>query len=275
MHYRDFQKQAWNYYHAHGRDMPWRINRHRGPRTVTPYKILVSELMLQQTQVPRVIPKYKVFLSAFPSFGALARASRTDVLSHWQGLGYNRRAINLKRAAETVTTHHNGRLPDAYNELITLPGVGPYTARAVQAFAFNIPSVFIETNIRTVFLHHFFHERDQVDDDEIFPLIEHTLDTDNPREWYYALMDYGTYLKQHGYGANQKSKHYTRQSRFEGSNRQQRSRILRYLLSAGADTPTAIARATGYKEADVSRNAAAMAKEGLLEKRGRWYAPAP
>jgi A/G-specific adenine glycosylase len=231
--------------------------------------------MLQQTQVPRVVPKYKQFTHRFPSFQALADASTAEVLTHWKGLGYNRRAVHLKQTAEAVMQQYQGRLPDDYNELVKLPGIGPYTARAVQAFAFNIPSVFIETNIRTVFLSHFFSGRQApVDDKEVYLLIEQTLDRDNPREWYYALMDYGAYLKQEGFDYNKHSKHYTKQTPFKGSNREARSRILSYLLLRSPAHVDEIARATGYKHELVSRNLNAMEKEGLLTHQRSGFSPA-
>ncbi|MEX1028051.1 MAG: A/G-specific adenine glycosylase [Candidatus Paceibacterota bacterium] len=267
-----FKNVVWNHYHTHGRDMPWRITEHRSAKTVTPYCILVSELMLQQTQVPRVIPKYKEFISRFPTFKALANAPTKDVLTHWKGLGYNRRAINLKHAAETVTTEHGGRLPRDEKMLTTLPGIGVYTARAVQAFAFNLPSVIIETNIRTVYTHHFFpSEAEDIDDNEVLPLIEKTLEAKNPREWYYALMDYGAHLKQSGVKLNTKSKHYTKQSPFKGSNREARSKILSYIMQNNAVSVSAVARATKYPREVVEKNCHAMANEGLLEKDGRTY----
>ena len=164
--------------------MPWRTTR-------DPYSILVSEIMLQQTQVERVKTKYTEFLAAFPTIESLASSLLTDVLRTWQGLGYNRRAIALKRCAEEIVSRYSGQFPRDTAELETLPGIGPYTARAVAAFAFGMAEPLIETNIRTVFIHFFFHGRDRVSDREIMPLVARTLDRHNPREWYYALMDFG------------------------------------------------------------------------------------
>ena len=175
-------------YQRSGRSFPWR-------ETTDPYAILVSEIMLQQTQTDRVVPKYLDFLEAFPDFDHLAAASLKDVLAKWQGLGYNRRGKALRDAAQMVVERFGGKLPDFYEDLLTFPGIGPYTAGAVCAFAFDQPVVFMDTNIRRVFIHFFFPDREGVRDSEIVPLVEKTLDRKLPREWYSALMDYGALLK--------------------------------------------------------------------------------
>jgi len=271
---RHFSETVWSHYQQHGRDMPWRINARRGPKTVTPYHILVSEIMLQQTQVPRVMDKFRSFTRRFPTFKALANASTADVLAEWQGLGYNRRGVHLKQSAEYVIKEYNGRLPGTEKELRSLPGIGSYTARALQAFAFNYPSVFIETNIRNVFLYHYHPTRRDVHDNELFPLIEKTLNQSSPREWYYALMDYGTSLKAQGIDLAKQSKHYTKQSKFEGSNRQKRSRILQLLIANGSATPDTIATQLQIPKKIVQYNVQEMTKEGLLECRGNHFLPA-
>jgi A/G-specific adenine glycosylase len=183
--------------------------------------------MLQQTQVDRVIPKYKAFLKAFPSLEALAAASNKDILALWSGLGYNRRALFLKRAAEYAIREYQGRLPRTVLGLQNLPGVGPYTAAAVATFAFNTPNVMIETNIRAVFLYEFFSGQKNVSDAKILPLIETSLKRENPREWYWALMDYGSHLKRTVPNPSQKSAHHTVQSKFKGSIREARGLIIR------------------------------------------------
>jgi len=226
----------------------------------TAYRILVSELMLQQTQVDRVISKYTVFLKRFPTARALANAKVVDVLREWQGLGYNRRALYLQRACQVVQKEYGGRFPRTVYELEKLPGVGPYTARAVSVFAFNNSEVLIETNVRRVFIYFFFtvsviarssqatkQSRDRhvvthfekwmtprddriVSDGELMPLIARHLYTKNPRMWYSALMDYGALAMDGIPNPNRKSKHYTKQSKFEGSKRYVRAHIVRYLL---------------------------------------------
>ncbi len=203
--------------------MPWRDD-------PSPYNVVISEVMLQQTQVSRVIQKYPQFLAAFPDFQTLATAHNADVLSIWQGMGYNRRALNLQRLAKIVVHKYRGQLPSDPIELKLLPGIGPGTAGSIAAFAFNAPVVFIETNIRRVFLYHFFPDAELVADSDLTPLIEATLDPDNPREWYYALMDYGAHLAATTPNPNRRSKHHSVQSKFEGSDRQIRGQIIRVLL---------------------------------------------
>lgn len=237
-----FQAQIWAFYGHSGRHiLPWR-------RTKNAYKILVSEVMLQQTQISRVLEKYPEFLREFPTIQALAEAPLARVLSVWQGMGYNRRALALKRLAEEVVVKHKGKIPRSRAELEALPGVGPYTAGAIRAFAFNELEIFIETNIRRIFIHHFFSSRlgnptsKLVSDKEIVPLVEATLDHTRPREWYWALMDYGAYLPKVVANPNTKSKHYTKQKPFEGSHRQVRSRVLKFLTTKGKCTVVVCAR---------------------------------
>jgi A/G-specific adenine glycosylase len=224
----DFQAIVWRYYDQHGRhDLPWRVPEPGG--NFDPYKIMVSEIMLQQTQVGRVLPKYEEFLRAFPVLKALAEAELGDVLRQWSGLGYNRRAKFLWLAARKITEESGGVMPHAAEELKTLPGIGPNTAAAVAVYSYNAPEVFIETNIRTVYIHHFFQDRADIPDREILELVRLTLPMDDSREWYWALMDYGTYLKAAVGNLNRASKHYAKQSRFEGSKRQLRGQVLRLL----------------------------------------------
>ena len=220
------QDIVYAYYRRHARLFPWR-------ETKNPYRILVSEVMLQQTQTERVVGKYEKFIARFPSFSTLADASLQSVFKAWQGLGYNRRAVSLKETAVRVIEEHDGILPKDLNALMKLPGIGRSTAGAILAFAYGIPVAFIETNIRRVFIHFFFSEREDVKDSEILPLVEQTLDRENPRDWYYALMDYGAMLKTKLPNPNRRSAHYTRQAPFEGSNRQIRGMILKLLLSLG------------------------------------------
>ena len=222
------------YYKVHGRHtLPWR-------RTTDPYHILVSELMLQQTQVGRVVPKYEAFIRHLPTASHLARASLGDVLRLWQGLGYNRRAKYLHECAKVITKEHDGQFPRSYDQLKKLPGVGPYTAAAIMNFAYNLPTPLIETNVRTVYLHHFFKSKKDVADTELLKLVAKTIDTKNPRQWFAALMDYGTHLKQTIGNTNTRSKHYTKQSKFKGSDREIRGAILRLLAEEDALTPVRI-----------------------------------
>ena len=228
----DFQKQVFGYYAASGRhQLPWRVPLADG--SFDPYRITVSELMLQQTQVSRVIPKFTAFLEVFPTVQALAAAPLSEVLTHWNGLGYNRRAKFLWQTARIVDAQLGGTFPRTKNELIGLPGIGTNTAGAILAYAFDEPVVFIETNIRTVFIHHFFADQTEVADSALVPLIEATLPHNRPREWYWALMDYGSHLKQTVGNLARASRSYSKQSAFQGSRRQIRGTILRLLTSGG------------------------------------------
>ncbi len=220
-----FLEQLWTYYAQYGRhDLPWRLPEPDG--TFDPYKILVSELMLQQTQVSRVVPKYLAFLERFPTSENLAEAPLGDVLRLWQGLGYNRRAKFLWQAAQAV--RELSYFPSTPEELIRLPGVGVNTSGAIQAYTFNKPAIFIETNIRTVYIYHFLQQQESISDTVIRGLLSQTLDREHPREFYWALMDYGAWLKTQVH-TNSQSRHYTRQTRFEGSRRQLRGKIIRVL----------------------------------------------
>ena len=217
-----FQETIWSFYHSAGRSFAWR-------NISDPYKVLVSEVMLQQTQTHRVIDKFEQWLAEFPMVESLAGASLRDVLSVWSGLGYNRRGMYLHQCAQRVVNEFGGTVPNDPAVLVTFPGIGKNTAASVCAFAFNKPTVFIETNIRTVFIHFFFNDQESVHDNQIMPLVQESLDHDNPREWYYALMDYGVMLKKSIPNPSRKSKHHTKQSKFEGSDRQIRGMILREL----------------------------------------------
>lgn len=201
------------------RTMPWRTD-------TRPYYVLVSELMLQQTQVSRVIPKFERFIERFPDEKTLAVATLAEVLDRWNGLGYNRRAKYLHDSAKMIMNEYGGRLPMAEAELLKLPGVGINTVGAVLAYAYNQPSIFVETNIRTVFIHHFFTDDFGVSDRQIIELLEATIDRTHPREFYWALMDYGSWLKQQGIRNNYKSRHYKRQTALAGSVREMRGRIV-------------------------------------------------
>jgi A/G-specific adenine glycosylase len=227
--------------------------------------------MLQQTQVERVIEKYREFIAVFPDFSTLARASLPKLLRIWQGLGYNRRALALKALAQKVVEEHRGRLPAEPEKLIALPGIGKYTAGAVGAFAFNKPVVFMDTNIRRVYIHAFFPDRDGVNDDELIPFVELTMDRDNPRRWYNALMDYGNMLKREQVNPNRRSAHYTRQSPFANSNRQVRGRILNVLVEGYPLSLSQIVQKTGMEDERVKKNLAPLEKEGFIRKRGGSY----
>ncbi len=203
--------------------MPWRED-------PSPYGVVVSELMLQQTQVSRVIPKYNSFLYTYTNFDSLAEAPFSDVLKLWSGLGYNRRAKYLHQIAQIVCYDCSGVLPNSYEALVKLPGIGPNTAGAILAYAFNQPAIFIETNIRTVLFHHFFQDKKDVADTELRHVLKQVIDSKHPRQWYWALMDYGTHLKATTGGKLDVSKHYKKQRPLRGSVREMRGEIVRRLL---------------------------------------------
>ena len=258
-----FQQEVWSYYNSEGRhDLPWR-------KDISPYSIVISEVMLQQTQVSRVLIKYPEFMNQFPSFADLAVADLSTILIAWQGMGYNRRARFLQQLAIKVTSEFVGMLPSDPSELLALPGIGKATASSVAAFAFNVPTVFIETNIRRVFIHHFFPTSDEVNDRDIAPLVERTLDRERPREWYWALMDYGTYLSKHFVNANRKSRHYKKQSRFSGSVREARGIVLRLLLEGRSLSLAELLSRSLIDEGRLSVALELLTTEGFIKKTGR------
>ena len=222
------------------RDLPWR-------HIDDPYAVLVSEIMLQQTQVARVGRFWERFLEAFPTLDALAAAAVPDVLERWQGLGYNRRALALKRTADQCAADGQGLLPDSYEGLLALPGIGPATAAGVMAFAHRVPGVYVETNVRAVFLHELFPRDDKVSDKVLEPWVAaaafHPAAAADPRRWYYGLLDYGAHLKATGVNPTRRSASYSRQSAFEGSRRQKRAWIVRRVLAAPEGVGAAAVRA--------------------------------
>lgn len=258
-----------SHYKKHGRHtLPWRPPTLKLRGIDAPYKILVSEVMLQQTQVDRVIPKYASFIKRFPTFQALGRAKTADVVREWQGLGYNRRALNLKKAAEVVVQKYNGKLPRDFDALVSLPGVGPYTAGALLSFIWNEPISFIETNIRTVFIHHFFQRKKKVSDVEIENKIVETLDVENPREWYWALMDYGAYLKKTLPNPSRKSAHHVPQKPFKDSYRQLRGNILKLVSQKNVSEKTLFTKIK-RKPVEIRDALNTLAKEGFIKRRGK------
>ncbi len=255
----EFRAKVVGFWKKHGRhDLPWR-------KTHDPYKILVSEIMLQQTQVDRVVPYFERFIKKFPTVQALAKAPLSDVLKEWQGLGYNRRAKLLRECAKEIVEKHDGAIPKGRSALESLLGIGPYTAGAIRVFAFNQPEVLIETNIRAVYLHHFFPHTYKVDDRLICVYVGKTAKGQDPRTWYSALMDYGAFLKKTNLNPSRRSKHHVKQSKFEGSLRQVRGSIIR-TLSEGEPLHHL------YGEEGFKKALAALAREGMIEKRGtEWW----
>ena len=272
------------------RDLPWR-------RTYDPYAIWISEVMLQQTQVSRVDGRWQRWLERFPTVDALAAAAPSDVLEEWQGLGYNRRALSVHRAAQAIS-EAGGVFPQDPKELVKLPGIGPATAAGIRAFAFNLHGVYLETNVRTVFLHELYPQAEGVPDSELVPLVELTCPASvanaadaaatelTPRSWYYALLDYGAYLKKTIPNPSRRSKSHVKQSRFEGSHRQKRAELLRVLLAhkdeGGAEFETLhqelcqIEVSAGRETLDEQVTLGLLeelAKEGFCQKNNEYWLP--
>lgn len=259
------REKIWRYYREYGRSFPWRD-------TDDPYRIFVSELMLQQTQTERVLKKYGPFVETFGSFAELAEAPLAGVLQMWSGLGYNRRALGLKESAAIIHRDYGDEVPTGTADLLRLPMVGPATTGSLQAFVHNLPSVFIETNIRRVIIHFFFKDREEVRDREVLEYAADLLDTKNPRHWYYALMDYGVYLKYAVPNPNRKSAHYQRQAPFENSDRQIRGALLSLLVRNGGmsigQLHDALAR---FEYSRVEKCLRHLEDEGFLAAEGESY----
>ena len=261
----------------HYRDLPWR-------NIDDAYAVLVSEVMLQQTQVARVLEFWPRWLSLFPTVDALAAADSATVLQMWQGLGYNRRALALKRACDQCALEYGGALPATIDELVALPGVGPATAAGVMCFAHNLPAVYVETNVRTVFLHHLFPESEKVADRQLEPYVADTCPQEDPRAWYYALLDYGAFLKTQVANPSRRSTAYTRQSAFTGSWREKRSFVLKCVLASDGrmaveDARSALARfdeRAGRDSLDAEsfeKLVQELVAEGFFARDGEWLVP--
>ena len=253
-----FQDYIYSFYKRNKRSFPFREN-------ITAYKVVVSEIMLQQTQTKRVSEKFLEFIEKFPDFKSLASASIDKLLSVWQGLGYNRRALALKEIAQKIVNDYDGRVPKDLKSLEALPQIGHNTASSILAFAYNIPTYFIETNIRRVYIYFFFPGRSKIDDKEIMDIVKISVDEENPREWYYALMDFGVMLKKTNPELNKRSVHYRKQSKFDGSIRQIRGKILKLLLKTPL-TRKEITDKLKYDERKITKILNTLLKEGFIQK---------
>lgn len=263
----------------HYRDLPWR-------HTEDPWAILVSEVMLQQTQVARVAQRWPQWMERFPKPSMLAGASLREVLDAWSGLGYNRRALNLHKSACIIADAWRDEVPCFEEELLKLPGIGVYTARAVLAFAFEYPSVFLETNIRTVYIRHFFScpfspeqaaapGAAKISDRALLEIGAALLEDDpgsvlaglnaGPRLWYSALMDYGAWIKQSEGNYSRHAASYRSQAPFKGSERQLRGAVLKALLGQGAVDIAKLADLTGAERARLDRCLERLAAEGFVK----------
>lgn len=261
----EFQERILAFYAAHGRRFIWR-------ESSDPYHILLSEVMLQQTQTSRALPKYELFLSLWPTLEDLASATVLEVLTHWKGLGYNRRALYLLECAKRSQAW-GWTLPDNEVELLTLPGVGKATAAALLAFSFNKPSLYLETNIRAVIIHSFFADSEGVKDRQIEEVLSRLLTgISDYKSWYYALMDYGVLLKGLLPNPNRRSAHYNRQGSFENSNRQIRGLLIHHLTEGGPKDGALILSSLGrFEEERVRYCLEALEREGFVQEEGGVY----
>jgi A/G-specific adenine glycosylase len=259
-----FKDRVYDYYNTNKRLFVWR-------NTDNPYYVVVSEIMLQQTQTHRVVEKFDQWISEFPTLESLAKAPQDKVIATWQGLGYNRRALALKQLAERIVQEYKGKIPNDPDILVTFKGIGPYTAASICTFAFNRATVFIETNIRAVYIHEFFPEEKEVHDKQLMPLIERTLDKTEPREWYYALMDYGVMLKKTLKNPSRKSAHHTRQSKFEGSDRQVRGAILKLLISDRSLSEQDFIQSIARDESKIKQILLSLEQEGFIRYNKGYY----
>lgn len=253
------------------RDLPWRNTRDA-------YAIWISEAMLQQTQVSRVLSRWERFLRHFPTVDALASASSADVVEEWQGLGYNRRALALKRTADICSAEYAGRIPEGVDKLVKLPGIGDATAAGITAFSRDVPCLYLETNVRAVFIHCFFRDAERVTDKELRPLVERACPVEDVRGWYYALLDVGARLKKDHKNPTRRAAAYTRQSKFEGSRRQKRAWLVREVMAAPGLSSAELLRRLNIEERKSGRDGvegdefesimADLAREGFFHREG-------
>lgn len=251
-----------DWWQEHKRDLPWRHTR-------DPYRILVSELMLQQTQVDRVLPKYHAFLTRFPTVHAIASASSADVIRYWKGLGYNRRAVYLHKTATEIVNRYHGIFPTSERELLALPGVGPYTARAMMVFAFEQDVIMIDTNVRQVIEHVFFADK-PASAKQIIAIAEQLLPRGQSWVWHQALMDYGSAVIAPQRRGKQPKKKTT--VPFRESNRFYRGRVIDLLRDGDHSEYTVIETMTTeyQKPCEFMQTIIdGLAKDGLLVKRGK------
>ena len=256
---RTFQNIIYSYFNQYGRDFPFR-------NEINPYNVVISEIMLQQTQTNRVVEKFQQFIQKFPDFQSLANAPLNEVLKVWQGLGYNRRAVALKKIAERVVNEFDGILPADIDILKSFPQIGHNTASSIVAFAFNMPTFFIEVNIRRVYIYYFFPGKSSIKDSAIVPIVRRTLDSSNVRKWYYALTDYGVMLKKTHPELNKRSAHYRKQSKFKGSRREIRGKILKLLIASSSLTEAEIFKELKINSKKLKEILNLLIKEGFIKQ---------
>ena len=252
-----FQKKMLRFYRLHGRHtLPFR-------KTQNPYRIAVSEIMLQQTQVDRVIPFYRAWITKWPSWRSLAIAPTRSLLASWSGLGYNRRALHLRDAARIISKRYHGKFPTSATILESLPGFGPYTARAVLIFAFNANEVTVDTNIRRVLIYEL-HMPPTLSVQATWQLAKRVLPLGKSRDWHNALMDYAALRLP-------KTPHIlplSKQKPFKGSLREIRGAIIRELTSQPRITRASIARKVKRSVPDVTAAIRSLKRDGLVSTKG-------
>ena len=278
---KQFQRHILSWYRQNRRDLPfrtsirWEKDKPHYPkkldRGLTPYHILVSEIMLQQTQIPRVLEKFPEFMHVFSNWNTLARANTNRLFGVWQGMGYWRRALYLRECAKTVEKIHGGTLPKDPEVLMTLPGIGPYTSHAISCFAYQNPDAFIDTNIRRVFISFFFPNKSEVSDKEILAIAQEAVWVPNPREWHYALMDYGSIVLGNTRTLNKQSRHYSRQSKFEGSFRSYRAEVIRYLTQNKNATLGVLDKHLSPSPYKTKAILAALVKDNIIQKKKSYW----
>ena len=254
-----FQQKIFSFYQQNKRSLPWR-------ETTDPYKILLSELMLQQTQVSRVVSYYEQWIARWPTLEALASASRAEVLKAWMGLGYNTRAVHLHKAAQKIVAEYEGDVNAAMKQYTEVPGVGRYTAHAVQIFSTNADLVTVDTNIRRIFIAEF-HLPEDLSAQELWKIAAQCLPRGRSREWHNALMDYGA-LQQTAKKTGIRP--VSQQSSFEGSDRQIRAAVLRFLLS-GPSSFEIIHQTLGGEQMRLRKILDKMVDEELLVQQDKRY----
>lgn len=256
---REFQTFLFNWWGDNKRDFPWR-------ETQDPYRVMVAEFMLQQTQAERVVPKYIEFLKAFPSMESLAGARKRDVLKHWLGLGYNRRALWLQEACERILSL--GEFPRSHEELRQFRGIGSYTSRSILIFAFNVDLAAVDTNVRRVLIHEGFVTPD-LGERALLRVAELLVPKGRSRDWHNALMDYGAMeVTSRTTGIRAKN----RQLRFKGSVREVRGRLLRSVVKQGVVEVDHISKEWNVPREVLDKAIRGLLNEGiLLEEEGRLF----
>lgn len=275
---KQFNKILFRWQKTHYRDMPWRPA-YGDPKPFDPYRILVSEIMLQQTQVDRVREKYAAFMKEFPTVRKLAAAPLSQVLGLWSGLGYNRRAKYLHECARIVVCDHGGKFPSTYEELVALPAIGRSTAGALLAFSFGQDTPMIDTNIRRMLVRVFFKEAIP-SDKELYEFAMSIIPKGKGRLWNYAMLDIGAALctaRNHSdacpfiplHGEVEDFVYKKPQAKFKGSNRFYRGRIMKYLLEYGPSTKAKTMKELGFTAITFETALASLLKEKLvILKRG-------